>query len=680
MKNSAIALLAAALTSVAVSCTPVSSRTEVIPQPLQAEIDASRRFRIDENTAFTVIAGDDERRRIEERAASILGVGQSESGTIVLTVEEGSGKASKESYRLNVTTEGIEISSPTAAGVFYGLQTLGQLRADDGSVPVCRIEDEPRFAYRGVMLDLSRHWFGKEHVKRQIDVLSRYKFNRVHLHLTDAAGWRIEIKKHPRLTELAAWRTDSLWKTWWNGGRGYVEEGSEGAYGGYLTHEDVREIVEYARDRYIEIIPEIEIPAHSEEVMAAYPDLSCTKGRNIQGDLCIGNEHTIALLEDVLTEIVELFPSEYIHIGGDEAAMNNWKSCPLCRALMQKEGMQDVRELQSYIIGRMQRFLERKGRKIIVWDEILEGSDPEAVIMCWHGVHRGIKAAEEGHDVIMTPGEFCYFDSYQDAPYSQPEAIGGYLPFEKVYSYEPVPESTDCSAAKHIIGVQGNLWAEYIPSREHAEYMLYPRALALSEVAWSRPERKNFDEFRTLAAAQADKLRSEGINAFDLSTETGNREEAQSPIKHKALGKSVIYADDAPYWPGYSAGGDGALTDGIRGGWSYGDRRWQGFVDKEGVDVTIDLGTDTELHFIGADFMQICGPDVFLPAEVIISISENGSDFDELAHFFHEVVRDDAVSFRNFAWRGDAYGRYVRYRAKHGKFGGFLFTDEIVVE
>lgn len=659
------------------SCTDKhTGRVAVIPQPLKTEVNAGY-FTLGSDTKAVIAADDEDKLRLENMLAERLGIESGETGSVVLRIDNSSDEA--ESYRLHIDKKGIEITAPAAAGLFYGVQTLAQL-GDNGRFPCCTIEDKPRFAYRGIMLDVSRHWFGKEHVLKQIDILSQYKFNHLHLHLTDAAGWRIEIEKYPLLTELAAWRSHSSWKDWWTSGREYVKEGSEGACGGYFTKDDIREIVAYAADRYITVIPEIEMPSHSEEVMAAYPDLSCSKGKSIQGDLCIGNEATFTFLEDVLTEVMDMFPSKYIHIGGDEAAMNHWKNCPLCQKRMKDENLQSVQELQGYMIRRIEKFLQAHGREIIGWDEIVDGgTSPDATIMCWRGIERGVAAAGQGHDVIMTPGGYCYFDSYQDAPYSQPEAIGGYTPIEKVYSYDPAPDSLSVAVAERIRGVQANLWAEYIPTREHAEFMLYPRVLALSEVAWSRPSVKDFYNFREIALINIERLKQQGVNVFDLANEIGNRPEAQEPCEHLALGKSVVYAEGAEYYPGYAAGGDNALTDGICGGWSYGDKHWQGFVDKAGVDVTIDLGGHTDIHYIGADFMQICAPDVWMPAEVEIYVSEDGENFSLLAHIDHEVVRDDVVSFKNFAWEGDTGGRYVRYRARHGKFGGFLFVDEIVV-
>lgn len=591
---------------------------------------------------------------------------------------------SPESYTLSVTSQRIEIRATSGAGLFYGMQTLLQLMqpASTGSysVPSVEIEDTPRFAYRGLMLDVSRHFSTKEFIKKQIDALAYYKINRLHLHLTDAAGWRLEIKKYPLLTDFAAWRTDPTWKKWWNGGRKYLRYDEPGASGGYYTQDDIREILEYARQHYITMIPEIEMPSHSEEVLAAYPQLSCSGEPYKNSDFCVGNEETFTFLENVLTEVMELFPSEYIHVGGDEAGKSAWKTCPKCQKRMKDEHLANVDELQSYLIHRIEKFLNNHGRRLLGWDEILQGGiAPNATVMSWRGEEGGIAAVTSGHHAIMTPGAYCYLDSYQDAPYSQPEAIGGYLPLKKVYAYDPVPASLTAEQAKLVYGVQGNLWVEYIPTPEHVEYMIYPRMLALAEVAWSAPERKSWSDFHTRALSAVADLQKKGYHPFDLSKEIGSRPESLQPVSHLALGKKVTY--NSSYSPHYPAQGNTALTDGIRGDWTYGDGSWQGFISDNRLDVTIDMEKENPIHSITAAFMQVVGAEVFLPETVIISISDDGINFMELQKQHFEVSKETPIRFTDISWQGEAKGRYVRYQAQAGsEFGGWIFTDEIIVK
>ena len=591
---------------------------------------------------------------------------------------------SPESYTLSVTPQRIEIRATSGAGLFYGMQTLLQLMQPAGtgsySVPSVEIEDTPRFAYRGLMLDVSRHFSTKEFIKKQIDALAYYKINRLHLHLTDAAGWRLEIKKYPLLTDFAAWRTDPTWKKWWNGGRKYLRYDEPGASGGYYTQDDIREILEYARQHYITVIPEIEMPSHSEEVLAAYPQLSCSGEPYKNSDFCVGNEETFTFLENVLTEVMELFPSEYIHVGGDEAGKSAWKTCPKCQKRMKDEHLANVDELQSYLIHRIEKFLNNHGRRLLGWDEILQGGiAPNATVMSWRGEEGGIAAVTSGHHAIMTPGAYCYLDSYQDAPYSQPEAIGGYLPLKKVYAYDPVPASLTAEQAKLVYGVQGNLWVEYIPTPEHVEYMIYPRMLALAEVAWSAPERKSWPDFHTRALSAVADLQKKGYHPFDLSKEIGSRPESLQPVSHLALGKKVTY--NSSYSPHYPAQGNTALTDGIRGDWTYGDGSWQGFISDNRLDVTIDMEKEPPIHSITAAFMQVVGAEVFLPETVIISISDDGINFTELQKQHFEVSKETPIRFTDISWQGEAKGRYVRYQAQAGsEFGGWIFTDEIIVK
>ena len=684
LNQSLAALLFSA--SVFTACAPVAEQTlSVTPVPMEVNWQRGS-FRPDASTSLWIEAPEADRSILAEylQASPLaLKLADSQSGNQVVLKQTDAleGITSPEGYVLSVNSDGVRIEALSGAGLFYGVQTLLQMAADapEGMTAVT-VKDEPCFEYRGIMLDVSRHFRSKEFVKRQIDLLSYYKINRLHLHLTDAAGWRIEIKKYPRLTQFAAWRPQAVWKDWWNGKREYCEETDPRAQGGYYTQDDIRELVAYAQKHYVTIIPEIEMPSHSEEVLTAYPELSCTHVPYKQSDFCIGNEKTFEFLENVLTEVMELFPSEYIHIGGDEAGKASWPNCKLCQARMKKEGLKDVNELQSYSIHRMERFLNSHGRKLLGWDEILDGGlAPNATVMSWRGTEGGLAAIRSGHKAIMSPGQYCYLDGYQDAPYSQPEAIGGYLPLKKVYGYEPVPDSLSADEAKLMYGVQANLWTEYIPTEEHAEYMLYPRAIALAEVAWSKPENKSWEDFHRRALKIVDELKAKGYHPFELKNEIGNRKEAETPVEHLALGKKVTY--NAPYWENYPAAGEATLTDGLRGGWNYNDQLWQGFVTKDRVDVVIDLEKETPIHSVAADFMQICGPEVFMPERVVISVSNDGKEFTQLAEIKHEVVRDDAVTFKNFGWEGEASARYIRYQAlASDKFGGVLFTDEIVVK
>lgn len=662
---------------------------QIIPQPQSSEL-SSGTYGLPRQAVFsTNLPEEDKKEFTEYLQASPFALQPEAEGTqksvvsftIIAPVSD---QESMESYQLSITGKGISVVAPSAAGLFYGFQSLLQLAEQEAdgtfSFPLIEIKDSPRFSYRGLHLDVSRHFRTKEFLKKQLDAMARYKLNRFHWHLTDGAGWRLEIKRYPELTEQAAYRPYPNWKAWWKGGRKYCTKDAPGADGGYYTQEDAREIVEYARQRHITVIPEIEMLENSEEVLAVFPHLSCSGKPYVNSEVCIGNEDTFTFLQNVLLEVMEIFPSEYIHIGGDEANMDSWRKCPLCQKRMKQEGLADVKELQSYLIHRMEKFLNEHGRQLLGWDEILEGGlAPRATVMSWRGEEGGIKAAKAGHDVIMTPGGFCYLDSYQDAPTTQPEAIGGYLTLEKVYSYDPIPEVLTKEGADYIQGVQANVWAEYITTAEHMEYMVYPRLLALAEVAWTQPDKKNWEHFHRCALKEVKWLQDNGYHPFDLSKEVGERPEAAIPVEHLGLMKTVKYT--SPYAPQYTAGGDTALVDGLRGGWTYGDKRWQGFLNTD-MDITVDLGEMKEISSIAAEFMQLSGPYVWLPREVIISISEDGNTFTEQARLHTDVpTTEDRLVFRTYEWDGKASARYVRYQAlSNGIEGGWLFTDEIVIK
>lgn len=587
--------------------------------------------------------------------------------------------ASEEDYSLEISKKGIVIKAGGEAGLFYGRQTLAQITVDGTvkEIGCCRISDSPRFPYRGLHVDVSRHFRSVDFLKKQMDAMAFFKMNRMHLHLTDAAGWRLQIDAYPRLTEFAAWRPQHTWKDWWKDARQYVEMGTEGAYGGYYTKEDIAELVAYAAERHIELIPEIEMPSHSEEVLAAYPELGCSGKPYADSDFCVGNEQVFEFLETVLTEVMEMFPSEYIHIGGDEAGKQHWKTCPKCQQRMKEEGLSDVDELQSYMIRRIGNFIASKGRKMIGWDEILQGGlAPGATVMSWRGTEGGVEAMAAGHDVIMTPGRYCYLDHAQDAPFREPESIGGYLPLDSVYVYEPYEKIMEKDKLHHIIGIQANLWSEYIPTDEHAEYMYWPRALAIAETGWSQPERKDPVDFRRRTMIALDMLRQKGYNVFDLANEYGERKLAQTGLEHKAKGKPVKYAKPAQEW--YPAAGEATFTDGVIGGWTYSDRRWQGFLSE--IDVIIDLETVQDIHYIGGTFMQLKGPGVFMPEKVEIQVSSDGENFIQVAEVWNDVSVDlEELLFKSFDTICNVQARYIRYRAARSTMRGFLFLDEIVV-
>lgn len=586
-----------------------------------------------------------------------------------------------DAYNITIDNEEIKITANSLAGQFYAIQTLLQLRQLSNrtiSFPKLAISDYPRFSYRGFMLDVSRHFFDISFLKKQIDAMAHFKLNRLHLHLTDAAGWRIEIKKYPKLTKLAAWRPEQSWKKWWFGDRRYVLQSNDSAYGGFYTKKQIKELVQYASLRHITIIPEIEMPGHSEEVMAAYPELACENVNFPNGDVCPGKESTYTFFKNVLAEVTQLFPSEYIHIGADEAGKKTWKSCPHCINRMKKEGLENVEELQAYFIKQISNFLESKGKKIIGWDEITEGKIPKnATVMVWRNENKAQKALENNNSIILSPGEFCYFDAYQDAPLTQPEAIGGYLPIEKVYSYDPLKRILP--QYRHLVsGIQANLWTEYIPTSEHSEYMMWPRLMAIAEVAWTEPQQKSWTKFRKNAVEKTEELKSKGINAFDLNSEAGSRPESLDTVFHIAKGKKVTYL--STYSDGYSAAGNTTLTDGLRGNWNFTDNRWQGFIGIKGMNVIIDLDKTIDLQKIVCGFMQSTGAEIYLPEHIEILISSDGRTFTSLQMQQQNVDLSQSLCYRNVVWEGKKSARYIQLKALPGKkYGGWIFADEIMV-
>jgi len=479
-----------------------------------------------------------------------------------------------EAYELEVSSGKVELEAQGKAGIFYGLGTLGQLvpglRGEGPwSIPAVEIEDAPRFPYRGMHLDVARHYFPVSFIKRYIDLLATYKMNVFHWHLTEDQGWRLEILGYPRLAEVSSCRAETMLLKNFNP---YVGDGIP--YCGLYTQEEAREIVEYARERFITVIPEIELPGHSVAVLAAYPEFACTPGPfevytrwGVTRDIYCPREETFAFLEDVLTEVMDIFPSPYIHIGGDEAPKTAWERSPFAQEVIQREGLADEEELQSWFIRRIEAFLNANDRRLIGWDEILEGGlAPDATVMSWRGMAGGIEAAQEGHDVIMTPTSHLYFDFYQGDSLQEPLAIAGNTPLEKVYDFEPIPPQLDATQALHVLGAQANLWTEYILTTEYAEYMLLPRLLALSEVVWSPVALRDWDGFTRRLPGHLTRLAAEGIN-FRVPDVLGLERD------RFALGDSAVVHLSAPVSGGeihYTLDGSepGATSSRYEGGFS----------------------------------------------------------------------------------------------------------------
>lgn len=510
----------------------------LIPAPVSISM-LSGDFVFPENPSVIIPSMDPELKLVAGFLAQLIGnpagnapeisVGtKARKGSVFMTLD--TAVKNDEGYILTITRKNIKVQARTAAGLFYAVQTIRQLlpskieslKDTQGlvlSVPACIIKDEPRFVYRGMHLDVARHMFPVEAIRKYIDMLALHKMNTFHWHLTDDQGWRIEIKKYPRLTEVGAYRNETVIG---HAGRPPLKyDGTR--YGGFYTQEEIREVVAYAKSRFITVIPEIEMPGHAMAALTAYPELSCTGGPfqvnttwGVMDDVfCAGKDGTFTFLEDVLNEVIELFPGKYIHIGGDECPKTRWEKCPLCQKRMKDEGLKDEHELQSYFIQRMEKFVLSKGRKIIGWDEILEGGlAPEATVMSWRGIKGGVAAARLKHDVIMTPTSYLYLDYYQCEPEGEPLSIGGYVPLEKVYSFNPVPEELSPEEQKYILGVQGNLWTEYIATPDHLEYMAFPRAFAVAETGWTPDRLKDFEDFLARLSVLKERYDAIGLNYF----------------------------------------------------------------------------------------------------------------------------------------------------------------------
>lgn len=679
---------------------------------------------------------------------------QYESGKNKIIIEVSEKSIQPEGYELEITKGQITLSAKDGAGIFYGIQTIRQLlpaEVESGKaiqqilLPVLTMSDYPEFHWRGMNLDVSRHFFSIDYLKRHIDRLSLYKFNKLHLHLTDDQGWRVEIKKYPKLTEEGAWRTfnkqDSLCMERAKDNPDYefdqehiiTKEGKQ-LYGGFYTQEEIKDLVKYAQSKHIELIPEIDMPGHMMAATNSYPQLSSNGKAGWGGlfsfPLCACKEEVYTFVEDILTEVTDLFPSKYVHIGADEVDKIFWEASPQCKEFMKKEGLKDVDELQSYFVHRVQKFLASKGKETIAWDEALEGGiSPDINIMYWRTWVANVpeKAVNNGNKVINAQGDPLYF--------------GGMPPLYNVYHFEVVRKTIPQDKASLIMGAHASLWTETTPSEKVADSKLFPRIIALSEVVWSPQKNRDWDSFKFRMENQLPRLDQLGINydynpsyalipimkvdtikkqidiTFDSEkyrpeiryTIDGTTPTLQSELYngtfhisgsaairaaiftegkmmepllsipvdyHKAIGKKVTYTK---LWNlSYPAGDAGTLTDGYRGGSSYNDGYWQGFTTD--LDVTIDMGEPTLLNTFSATFMQITGPGVYLPGDVVVFVSDDGVKFEEVLSIKNDISAEESkLVFKNFS--GSLNGitsRYVHVVA-HNVNKQFMFVDEIVI-
>ena len=495
-------MLAAIAASIC-SMSATSSPGDIIPQPVQYSVEEGQYTLKGDGSDTKVYIG---------------------TATFAEKIKDLPDFAKEEAYELVVGKKGVKIYAMTEEGAFRATQTLEMMRLLDPQIQYCTVYDYPRFQHRGIMLDEAPRFKGKEFVKKQIDAIALLRMNVMHIHLTDAAGWRLQIDAYPNLTDHVAWRKGETYHEWEAQGYPFTNAQDPEAYGGFYTKDDIREIVAYAAERHIDIIPEIEMPGHSMEVNRAYPEIACVgpdgKPRPFSWDLCVGNDATFEFLETVLEEVIELFPYKYIHIGGDEAVKKDWEVCVNCQKRMQEEGMKHKNELQGYMVRHIEQFLRERGKTVIGWDEIVETGLPEqAVVMSWRGTPGGIKASSEGHDVIMSPNSYVYLDYYQDLIKKEPKAVGHMQSLRHVYKYDPL-EGIATEYHHHILGLQGNLWCELIPYAAHAEYMLYPRTFAIAEIGWTPQEQRDFFPFRERCLKLITVFRSMGYNTFDLFNES----------------------------------------------------------------------------------------------------------------------------------------------------------------
>ena len=684
----------------------------IIPRPQQVNVSNDAPFTLSAKTVISLGTNSQDMKRNANMLASYIeqatgirpAIGKSKNGTaIVLTIDKTIANA--EGYKLDADAKQIRIAGASAAGVFYGVQTLRKSlplvngKASKVSIPAVHIADAPRFAYRGTHLDISRHFVTVDSVRQFIDMLALHNINRFHWHLTDDQGWRIEIKKYPLLTQIGSKRAQTV--------IGHNSGKYDGKpYSGFYTQKQIRDIVKYAADRYITIVPEIDLPGHMQAALAAYPDMGCTGGPYevwqkwgvSDNVLCAGNDKTLTFIDNVLKEITQLFPSKYIHVGGDECPKTQWQKCPKCQArikalnLEAKDGHSAEERLQSYIITHASNYLKSLGRNTIGWDEILEGGLAEgATVMSWRGESGGIAAAKQHHDVVMTPNSYLYFDYYQSLDKAnEPLAIGGYLPLETVYSYEPMPKELTADEARHIIGVQANIWTEYMPTFKQMQYMALPRLAALSEVQWSQPALKDYNSFTNrltefthlydrLGYNYAKHLYNVAIHVDSDNkwreilihmTTAGNAEirytlDGTEPTANSTLytgaivlqksakiraaafrdGKrSSVTSQDIsfnkatacpveqlqPTHKNYTYKGGATLTDGLLGDKGFGTGRWLGFSGND-LEAVIDLKQNTDVSSVSLNTCVDKGSWIFDARNIEVSVSADGKSFTKVA-------------------------------------------------
>ena len=693
---------------------------EVVPMPLEINTTQQASFLLKSGVTVYYPAGNEKMQRNAEFLASYvkaqtgieLQVQAGEGGKEGIVLQLGLANDNPEAYQLKVDANQVIISSPSEAGVFYGIQTLRKaVDVAEGSnveLPAVEIKDQPRFSYRGMMLDVGRHFFSMDEIKTYIDMMALHNINRFHWHLSEDQGWRIEIKKYPKLTEIGSMRKETV--------IGHNSGKYDGKpYGGFYTQEQAKEIVAYAAERYITVIPEIDLPGHMQAALAAYPELGCTGGPYevwtqwgvSDNVLCAGNDQTIQFIKDVLAEIVEIFPSEYIHVGGDECPKVKWSTCPKCQARIKALGLKSDNKhtkeerLQSYVIHEAEEFLNSKGRKMIGWDETLEGGlAPNATVMSWRGEAGGIEAAKQHHDVVMTPNTYLYFDYYQSKDTeTEPMAIGGYLPIERVYSYEPMPKSLSPEEQKYIVGVQANLWTEYIPDFKQVQYMVLPRMAALSESQWCAPEKKNYEAFLQRVSRLVNIYAKNGWNyathIFDVmldlkpNTETGTLDAVARTIDNAPIyytldgsepttasekytdvikidkpctlrtvairpsGSSKITKDEIsfskssmkpitmlqPINKQYEFSGATVLVDGMTGNMNYKTGRWIAFYTND-LEAVIDLKEATEISSMTLHTCVEKGDWIFDTRGITVSVSDDNQTFKEVASEAYPAMKE----------------------------------------